>query len=222
MQSKVGVLIRCYSITDYLPAILKNYSWVDKIVVLNYRFKSAEPREDDTEKIVRVFSHKNLVFEKGEGISQHDIFNRGMKMLEDCTTAFISDADEFIALPSMRDIVYHMESGEYGMGSCRIVDYAFDYYHRFDNRHLNPTLVAVKPKAVEFVKIRIAHTKLKHKIFDHKLYHFGFVLPPKTLRWKLEWESKEERLDITKGITQTRIVLADPPEAEILKLLENL
>jgi hypothetical protein len=102
------------------------------------------------------------------------------------------------------------------------VDYAFDYHHRFNNRHLNPVLVAVKPKEVEFKLIRVARSNLRHLHFDHKLYHFGFVLPKKTLDWKLKWESKEERLDIVKGITETEIVLAERPEQEIMQLLGEL
>lgn len=225
-MQKTGVLIRCYSITDYLPFVLKNYAWVDKIVVMNYRFKSAEPRQDDTEQIVntfqKLFRHNNLIFEKGEGVSQHEIFNKGIKYLSDCATVFISDADEFIALPSMKNIVFQMEHGNHGLGYCRIIDYAFDFYHRFNNRHFNPTLVAINPKYAEFVKIRIARSDKKAKHFEHKLYHFGFVLPPKTLKWKLQWESKEEGVNIVKGITETEIVLSEPPEKEIMELLGEI
>lgn len=219
MQSRIGALIRCYSITDYLPAVLENYSWVDKIVVMNYRFNSAEPREDNTEEIVK--EYPNVILDKGESLAQHEILNKGLEHLKDCDIAFISDADEFMTHGAMVDIADRMIKGDYNLGFARIIDYAFDYGHRFNNRHLSGTLVAVKPSETRFVHIRQTRDESPRRIqFDHKLYHFGFVLPPKTLKWKLEWESKEEKLNIVKGITETPIVLAEPPEAEILELIQ--
>ncbi len=220
MQSKIGVLIRCYSITDYLPFVLKNYAWVDKIVVMNYRFISAEPREDNTEAIVKAFTHKNIILGKGENLQQHEILNRGLKLLSDCDIAFISDADEFMTQATMRDIAAIMIGKDKNLGYAKIIDYAFDFYHRFNNRHLSGVLVAVRPKETEFVHIRQTRDTNPRRIsFEHILYHFGFVLSYKTMQWKLKWESAEEKLNIVKGITETQIVFADPPDKEIMELL---
>jgi len=46
---RVGVLIRSYHSTQYLPLVLKQYKWTDKIVVLNYRFKNVLPSLDNTD-----------------------------------------------------------------------------------------------------------------------------------------------------------------------------
>lgn len=35
----IGCIIRSYHRTQYLPQVLKAYSWVDKIVVANFRFR---------------------------------------------------------------------------------------------------------------------------------------------------------------------------------------
>jgi hypothetical protein len=222
MPSKIGALIRCYAITDYLPAILKNYAWVDKIVVMNYRFNSAEAREDKTSEIVALFSHPQKFLDQGEGLTQHAILNKGLEHLKDCDIAFISDADEFMTQVAMRDIADRMIAEEKDLGYSRIIDYAFDFHHRFNNRHLGGALVACNPNKTQFVKIRQTRDKTSIILFDHKLHHFGFVLPKKTMDWKLKWESKEEGLDIVKGITETQIVLSEPPEPEILQLLNEL
>ena len=222
MQSKIGVLIRCYSITDYLPFVLKNYSWVDKIIVMNYRFISAEQREDKTEEIVKSFHHKNIILDKGEGLEQHKILNWGLNYLLDCNIVFIADADEFMTYTTMRDIADKMVAGNYNLGYARIIDYAFDFYHRFNNRHLAGALVAVKPNETEFVHIRQTRDLNPRRIqFEHKLYHFGFVLPPKSLQWKLKWETAEEKVDIVNGIPKTEIVFAEPPDKEIMELMEG-
>jgi len=230
MQSKIGVLIRCYSITDYLPYLLKNYAWVDRIVVMNYRFTSAEPREDDTEEVVKEYIDKcfenlkvpNIQLNKGEGLKQHAILNKGLKLLSDCDIVFISDADEFMTQGAMRDIAIKMIEDDKNLGYAKIIDYAFDFYHRFDNRHLSGALVVVKPQEIKFKHIRQPQdTNLRKIQFEHILYHFGFVLPPETLKWKLQWESKEEKLDIVKGIGETNIVLAKPPDKEIMELLDE-
>lgn len=223
MQSKIGALIRCYSITDYLPFVLKNYAWVDKIVVMNYRFISAEPRDDNTEVIVRTFTHKDIILEKGEGLKQHEILNRGLKLLTDCDMVFISDADEFMTQAAMRDIAQRMIAENKNMGYVKIIDYAFDFYHRFNNRHLNSVLVAVNPRETEFIYIRQArNVNTRGIFFAHLLYHFGFILPYKTMKWKLQWESKEENINMMSpinGIPKTEIVFADPPDKEIMELL---
>ena len=223
MQSKIGALIRCYSITDYLTFVLRNYAWVDKIVVMNYRFISAEPREDSTEEIVKAFVHKDIIIDKGEGIKQHEILNRGLEYLKDCDIVFISDADEFMTQAAMRDIATQMIADNRNLGYARIIDYAFDFYHRFNNRHLKDALVAVKPKEVNFVHIRqTRNLNSRTRCFPHFLYHFGFVLPRETMKWKMKWESKEEGINMmspTSGIPKTEIVFAEPPDKEILKLL---
>lgn len=228
---KIGALIRCYSVTDYLPFVLKNYAWVDKIVVMNYRFMSAEPRYDDTQEIVKDYIDKcfenfkvpNIILVKGEDLKQHEILNKGLNNLQDCDIAFISDADEFMTQAAMRDIAGRMIGENKNMGYARIIDYAFDFYHRFNNRHLSSALVAVKPQETEFVHIRQAKNLSTRGIFfAHTLYHFGFVLPHNTMKWKLKWESKEENINMmspTNGIPKTEIVFADPPDKEIMELL---
>jgi hypothetical protein len=231
MPSKIGALIRCYSITDYLPFVLKNYAWVDKIVVMNYRFISAEPRGDDTTEIVKEYIDAsfenlkvpNIAIYKGEGLQQHEILNEGLKHLQCCDIVFISDADEFMTQAAMCDIAKRMVTENKNLGYARIIDYAFDFYHRFNNRHLHGALVAVKPQETEFVHIRQTRDLNPRRMqFEHKLHHFGFVLPPKTMKWKLQWESKEEKIDVVKGIGETPLVLCEPPEKEILELMGEI
>ena len=60
---KIGCIIRSYYLTDYLERVIKNYAWVDKIVIANFMFqnhpdgKKGVPIADDkTEEIVKRFS----------------------------------------------------------------------------------------------------------------------------------------------------------------------
>jgi hypothetical protein len=43
---RIASLVRCYGLTRYLKPVLKSYDWVDKVLVMNYRFLNVTPHED--------------------------------------------------------------------------------------------------------------------------------------------------------------------------------
>ncbi len=193
---RLGVIIRCYHATDFLRPVLKSYKWVDKICLLNYRFKTAEPRPDDTEEIAESMKLHNLIFKKGEGLEQHEIFNVGMDILKDCDYIFINDADEIILPEQQKKMVENMQKNDRDAGMCPMLDYVADFYHSF-NKVPRRVLMIVNPKRVKFFKIRQIKNNDFTAIeqFENYVYHFGFVLPPEKLNWKIEWEELEEGTD---------------------------
>jgi len=194
---KIGCLISSYHATQYLPLVLKMYEWVDKIVVMNYRFKTVEPTTDDTRKICDKFNHSNIYCESGEGLEQHEIRNRGLALLSDCDLVWMSDADEII-LPDDQNIILNRMADRRRLtglayyASCKIVDYNGDLYHASPPR-AGLTLVMVCPKTIKFSRLRSIEQNIHEAKLPHAtMHHLGLVFPEKTLAWKVEWEHKEE------------------------------
>jgi hypothetical protein len=187
---RVGALIKSYHSTQYLPLVLEQYRWVDKIVVLNYRFDTVKETTDNTKEICSKFKHHNLIIESGSGIPQHQIHNRGLELLKDCTYAFIADADEILFPDDQKRILSRMHGWDYGC--CNIVDYNGDLNHALPKRQ-GFTLVCVAVNQVRFHCIRSVQPTAREIIFpDIDLQHLGWVFPKEILEWKADWEHKEE------------------------------
>jgi hypothetical protein len=215
---KLAVLIRCYYIIDYLRIVLKSYSWVDKILLMNYRFTSVAPIQDTTEEAALSLNLPNLEIEKGEGIAQHEILNRGLDKLKEYDYVFISDADEIILPADQKTIVNMMQSLGMESGYCLIRDYFYDAFHHLPQRP-GHSLVIVKPDKVRFIHIRSSrYNQNKRKDFNLWLHHFGFALQLNHLEWKMNWESIEEKTDVPANIRNMKISNCHPPE-ELLRLL---
>ncbi len=99
----IGTLIRSYGLTKYLDAVLDSYGWVDKVVVMNHRFKGVKETKDDTALLTA--PHKNAILIKGEGLNQHEVFNEGLKEFEGFDCVFIADNDELIQRADQDSIV---------------------------------------------------------------------------------------------------------------------
>lgn len=189
---RVGALIRSYHATKFLDQVLKQYSWVDKICLMNYRFNTVSPIEDNTEEIARNSGLKNIIFDKGEGLEQHEILNRGMWILADCDVVFISDADEFINHNDFNKILQQLDQQpEKKVVYCQIVDYAKNIWNKMKPR--TNCLVAVKP-GVKFNIIRCIQAQPAIHMNDIAVHHLGFVFPEETMKWKYKWEAKEEKI----------------------------
>jgi len=199
---QLGVLIRSYHVTDYLKAVLKSYDWVDKIVLLNYRFKTAEPRPDDTEQLALSMNLPNLIFKKGDSLEQHEIFNLGLELLKDCDYVFINDADEIILPREQKKIIENLHSNNRDIAKCPMLDYIVDFYHSFFQQP-RFVLTVIKPSKCRFVKIREIENYEPQKIDyfpDCYIYHFGFIVPVAKLDWKIKWESIEEGVDVKNNL----------------------
>jgi len=71
---RVGCLVRSYGLTTYLKPVLKSYDWVDRLLVMNYRFTGVEPTKDDTKEIIDSLNQKNIELSTGENVNQHVAF----------------------------------------------------------------------------------------------------------------------------------------------------
>ena len=194
---RVGALIKSYHSTQFLPLVLKQYEWVDKIVVMNYRFKTVEPTTDDTIEICKKFGHPNLSVYSGDDLEQHDILNVGLDLLKGCDLVWIGDADEII-LPEDQNIIMNRMADRrplHGLAqyaTCKMVDYNGDLYHASPQRPYDVMVMAV-PSAVRFSKIRMIEKNIHEaKMSYATVHHLGLCLDPNVIDWKAGWEYKEE------------------------------
>lgn len=192
MKPQVGVVIRCYHATQYLAKVLKQYAWVDRVVLLNYRFNSTEYIEDNTKEIFDKFDHPHKVFRSGEKLTQREIFNLGLELTTDCSVVFISDADEFIERQEQRNILNRLQGSDAGCARTSIIDYNGDLHHASPARdHL--VVVAVNPKKYHFEHIRSINAGVKTiDCPEIVMQHLGLVFTPEVIGWKAGWEYKEE------------------------------
>jgi len=218
---RIGAFIKSYHSTHYLPLVLEQYRWVDKIVVLNYRFNSVEPTSDNTREICEAFNHPNLICESGEGLNQAQIHNRGVELLKDCDLAWVSDADEII-FPADQKIILDEVKNKDWAGCCRIVDYNGDIYHAMPDRGYTVVIVSPKSERVEFVNLRCLHTSCHHhNIPNATMHHLGLVFPKDVIEWKADWECKEEGQTKESLISDWKFKRDVVPPPELVKLLKN-
>ncbi len=201
------VLIRCYRLTKYLPAVLKQYSWVDKILVMNYRYPKVEVCEDDTKEICDRF---NVECVQGEVEQQHIIYNVGLGMLKDYSCVFIVDADEFITAEDQQKVVELMKTTD--IVYCKVIDYT-DFNKSLEIRAYQP-IVAVKPH-IKFWEVRNAGGDHK-KTNEIVMHHFGYA-------WKgedFDWKCVNRWYEAFYGMSNQPSIDADCPE-EIRTLIKE-
>jgi hypothetical protein len=195
---QIGALVRSYGLTNYLDAVLNSYDWVDKVIVMNYRFKGVKETKDETAYLA--LQHKNVTLKRGEDLNQHEVFNEGLKEFEGFDCVFIADNDEIIQRADQERIVNEIEG--FDAVTCRILDYARSYDLIFPIRGHHP-IVAVKPYA-KFHDVRCS--SCRHKVMsDIYIHHFGYVYTPEELTWKLDWEKPWEHssvIDILSHVPQ--------------------
>lgn len=181
---RIGCVVRSYGLTKYLPAVLKSYEWVDKVAVMNHRFRGVKPRYDNTSLIAERFS--NTTVHSGENLDQHDVLNAGVSSLSDCDYIFISDADELITRADKEKILSAV-SGK-GAVKCPLIDYTRDYTHRFPQRD-HQAVVIVRPD-MRFYDVRCLSGAIES--IDVFIHHFGYVYDGDEIAWKIDWEKPWE------------------------------
>jgi len=225
ISHRIGVMIKCYHNTDYLAAVLRNYAWVDKIILQNYRFPSVKETTDDTKEIADSLGFNNIQYftDKTNILQQHELSNRAIEELRDTHVLFFADADELIPRAGQITILDYLLTQETQSAHAHIKDYAIDFYHQLPARDVtkdydkNWCMVAFKPETVRFKRLRQS-TDSKSKFFgDITMHHFGFCFPEDKLKWKIAWEANEEKIveqriwDSVNGRTP-----CEPPPQEIL------
>lgn len=206
----IGVVVRCYGLTNYLPGIFKQYAWVDKIAVMNYRFNRVEASPDDTKEAVAKLNQPNVKVYSGENLDQHSVLNMGAEILSDCELIFISDADEFILRNDQQKLIDGM--GGESIGTCDVVDYV-DLNRRYPIRGHKPPVI-VRPN-VRFYDVRCYQGSAKY-FPDVKMHHLGYTYTPKELEWKFKWEKEWEGSTTRDLMCQTHIDSPLPQEIKDL------
>lgn len=183
---RLGTLIRSYGIIDFLRPCIKQYDWVDKIIVMNYRFPTTTPREDKTEEICQTFNGKVNLF-KGEGYKLNEVLNLGLEKFSGFDFVFVADSDEFITQADQRELIKRMvDNPGIACGQISMYDYAKDFDHIYPIRtHKPPTLCV--PGKMSFYETRCLQGigKIFPDIFQH---HLGYLFKPSDMEWKYNWE----------------------------------
>lgn len=183
---RIGALVRSYGLTHYLPAVLRSYAWVDKVVVMNYRFTGVKTRADNTPEIASGF--KNVVLKAGENLDQHEVFNVGLREFDGFDYVFIADADELLTRQDQLKLIKDLPGHDAGI--CKIIDYVDTLTERLPER-THKAIVIVRP-SVRFYEVRCYAGNIK-SFEDVFMHHFGYVYQPEALMWKMDWEKKWEQ-----------------------------
>jgi len=213
---KIGAIVRCYYLTDFLDKVLKNIRWVDKIVLANFRYKGVEPMWDDTELIYRRLSMPNVVLKKGEDLEQHEVFNLCMQELKDYDYVFINDADEIVLPYDQIKIITEMLNTKKDAGVITVLDYAKDFYHTYPIRTHKPIII-VKSNCVWKEGDKRTPDYGEGVVFDKiYLHHFGYIV--KDLQWKIRnaWHTNKQEVA---EMTSREVIEREPPQ-ELLEILE--
>lgn len=209
---RIATLIRSYGLTTYLKPVIKQYHWVDKVLVMNYQFKGVPAIEDATLTCVGEVNQPNVEVNKGLGnLTQHEVFNRGIELLKDYDLVFISDADELISKTDQMRLIMGMK--DHDIGVCKVIDYAKDFNHRYPIRTHRPAVIC-KPSA-RFYDVRCYMGGAKY--FDTIwLHHLGYIYSPEEMSWKLGWEKQYE------GDSVSELVNKQPEPYEMPKEIKDL
>lgn len=185
---KSAAIIRSYALTDYLKPCIKQFDWLDKVLVMNFRFNKADETEDNTMEIVKELNQPNVQCLYGSGIEQHEAYMIGLDILRKYDSIFIFDADEFMLRKDQEKI---LENFNQQVAAVSIVDYIDDFNHALPLRSHKPPILT-RPDT-NFYNVR-NYWGSRNLYEDVYMHHLGYLLSPQHMEWKKKWEDKEEGL----------------------------
>lgn len=212
-MAKIASLIRSYGSANYLMGVLQQYLWLDRVLVMNYRFKNTPPIKDCTMDAVGCFP--NVDYERGDGLLQHEVYNRGLEKLKDYDLIFVTDDDEFLTRVDQQTIIDRMLLVKDKNVACtHIIDYRWGVTHKLPPRTHKPP-VAVKPD-IRFYHVRCYHGA--NEYFDINLHHFGYAKLEDELKWKLTWQDGND-IGAVESYLKEPAQECPPPPREIVELI---
>lgn len=182
-KERVAVFIPCFHTDDFLDKVVKQFMHWGTVLILSYDFGGKMERETE-------------------------VRNEGLKRLQDFDFVWTVDGDELITKNDQERIIAEMRQNNCGAGVCRTLDYfALD---RAIFEETTPTVI-VKPQKVCYYEGRCLRTEGFHGFNDVWLHHFGRMMPPEKMAWKLKtvWEQKDDDYSHPK---QERMVTVGLPE----------
>lgn len=214
---KIGAIVRCYHLTQFLEKVLKNLAWVDKIILANFRYKGVEPAFDDTEQIYKKINLPNIIFKKGEDLEQYEVFNLCMKDLKGYDYVFINDADEILLRNDQLKILNDLMDTKKDIALCKVLDYAKDFYHIYPIRTHMPIVVANSNCVWREGEKRTPNYGEGLKVEKSYLHHFGYIV--NDLDWKIKnaWHTNKNEIQEMMG----QETLKFSPPRELLDIMEG-
>jgi len=186
---RIGAIVRSYYLTDYLPYVLKQFDYCEKIIVPNYRYNDEE-KDDNTYEIVSDFKNAVVTVDLNGKSTQAKAFNDALILLQDMDYVWICDADELIKPEDQEFILSNM--GKYKSCLMRVIDYV-DENHIYPVRDHKP-IALVKPD-VEFYTTRCCRG-FKDPLYLDTIFihHLGYTFSKEKMDWKTNnyWGNKKD------------------------------
>lgn len=209
---RLAALIQSYGATDFLLPVLRQFNWIDQVLVMNCKFSYALETEDRTLDIIKEAKQKNIAFYHGLVTSQQDSYNLGLQILHSYDRVFICDSDE-ITLPEDQKRLVEL-SIQYGNIAAKIIDYAsLDLTKVYEHRTHHP-IVMCDPKTTTFGYARCSNGVWNTD--EVTVHHFGYLI--KNIQWKKDWGNKVDEGAADK--LMSRNVIDFIPAEELLEALK--
>jgi hypothetical protein len=192
-KPKLAAIIRSYHLTDFLADAIRQFSWIEKVLVVNCRYEGYTRAKDDTEEIVKELNQENVELLKLKPMKEHEVLNTALEHLEGYDLVYICDSDEFISREDQEKLTtLTIQDGNfpYDAGLCQIADI---YPDKLETREHCPIMI-VKPH-VRFYNQRCAGGE--HKYFNVEVLHFGPLV--KARKWKA---NNYKRMNMTSEIKE--------------------
>jgi hypothetical protein len=222
---KTAVIIRCYYLTEFLPYVIDQCSFADRIIIVNSRFKNVDLIQDDTYDIFLKKADAKIEYSNAySGMEEHEVLNECVERFKRYDWIFIIDADEIILKQDWNEILKvfrFCKDKEKNFLTLQVIDYA-DLKYIYKPRNHRP-LIAIRPNEINFYDGRSAYGLGNEAYYFSEifLHHFGFCFPKEKMDWKIKnyWNNgnKNEISQIMK--TDKFLVKIEP---EIKKIFDNV
>ncbi len=191
---KIGAIVRCYHYTEYLEKVLRNISWVDNLLVMNFRYPMVVKQEDETPAVCQKLRVEYLT---GQALDQQDVFNLGIKTLKDCDYILINDADEFVHRKDYLRMIGDLEEKHYQAAFTTVIDYVNGPHWRLPIRSHKPAMV-IDPtcRCTETRCFSYGNGIMYDDIYMH---HFGHALQNIGEKIAELWYDKNKIIEMLEG-----------------------
>ncbi len=209
---KIAAIVRSYYLTDFLPAVLKQFSDIDKILVVNNVFSSVtKPVKDDTETIVKRFGNAELY--RSEETEQHKIFNECLAKLYDYTAVFICDADELYLQHDLKKLFDLIVDKNFDGVFVRVLDYVSTEMKEVYKIRKHTPIAILKPNLSQFYTTRCVRIGNATVSRDTWIYHLGFCYKDDKMKWKINnYWGKNKQLEALEILNSKKLSIQTPFE----------
>ena len=171
---RLSAIVRSYHNTDFLVPVLRQFDWIDKVLVVNCLHEGYEDAPDNTKEIVGELAQPNVQLMQLYPAKEHEVLNIAIAHLQEYDRIFICDADEMMSKEDWKKIT---RLGHYDCGLCKMVDIMPNGEEQ-PREHM-PVMV-VKPDChFYFQRCVVDNCKMFENV---TMEHYGYLV--KDLEWK--------------------------------------